>query len=615
MKRNIGTILGCCLALPVLALANQAHADSELRFSQTTAGGIVATGNALGLSKQTDANGPGLRDSIGTFMCLDPASIDTTPTNPANPWFQGTTHDWEQNGSEADLVLPDDRTEILYAELLWGGSTAYNLEDVTAHLDTPITLSFGNDSLEVTPDPLTRLTINEQASGFFARYYMRSADVTDFVAMHGVGTYAVSGVPATQDHLINTLNAAGWTLVVAYRNSAEPIRNLTIFVGGTFVDENATEDYAFSGFCTPPSGAVDGRIIISAIEGDANLAGDSIAIAETDDDPGLFTILEGPNNPANNFFASQINGPDGTLDTNGTFGDQNHDAAAGTNISGGRQSWDITSVPVSSTTDHLTAGQTTAVLRTQTAGDSYLPILAGFQIRVNSPDFTGDGTGAGAQPEWLSLDQTSTVTIALENTGMVTAENIALRAPLPDGLALESFSVAGNPGDVNGDAVDAADLDDGVLIGDIAGGSTLEVELVVRSTSAPNDGNYVINPSWNYSYVSCVGEPPLDEPYTLGSVVIEFVPDAADDTGTGDGGDSASASASASDTSDSASASAGDASATRGDETGGTGDSDSSGAVSDGDGCGCSTTEPRAPWALAFLGGLVLFGRRRRRNG
>lgn len=609
-------ILGCSLALPAFALAPQAQ-GSQLRFSQTAAGNVVATGNALGLSKETDQNGPGTRDSVGTFICLDQNSVDDDPANAANPWFGGTTSDWEENGSEAQLAVPD-RSEILYAELLWGGSTAYNLENVIAHLDDPITLSFGNDSIEVTPDGDTALTISEQSQqGFAVRYYMRSADVTEFITTHGAGTYAASGVPATQDHLINTLNAAGWTLVVAYRNSAEPIRNLTVFAGGSFVDENSSEDYEFAGFCTPPSGDFDGRIVISAIEGDANLPGDSIAIAPDDTDDEAFVTLEGPNNPANNFFASQLNDSDGNLDMSGTFGDRNHDAAAGLNVEGGRQSWDVTSVSVSSSDEHLSAGQTAAVLRTQTAGDSYVPIMAGFAIRVNSPDFTGDGTGSGADPTALMLDQTSTVTIAIENTGMVEATDLLFRAPLPEGLALDSFAVDGNAGDINGDPVDANGLESGVAVGDVGPGAAREIELVVRSVSEPTDrsGDYIIMPSWEYDYVSCVGEPPLTEPHATPPVVIEFTPEPDATTGLDDTGDSASASAS--DTSDSDSASAGDAdaSATRGDETGTGGDSDSAGQASDGGGCGCTTSEPRAPWALAFLGGIALFGRRRRFGG
>ncbi|MBC8067120.1 MAG: hypothetical protein IAG13_02210, partial [Deltaproteobacteria bacterium] len=295
--------LGAAVATPSSASA------SDLRFNVTAAGNVTATGNTLGLSKQMNLNGPGTEDSIGTFVTLDLTSTDTHPANPGNPWFDGTTELWEEGWSAADLALPFE-SEVLYAELVWGGSTYYGVEDVRESLDVPVELGFGLDVIEVEPDPLTALEVDEtSAQGFFARYYMRTADVTEFVAAHGAGAYDVAGVPATQDTGINSLNAAGWTLVVAYRNSSEPIRNLTVFVGGSFVDEESTEDYTFAGFCTPPMGEFDGYAVVSAIEGDADLTGDGLAIAETD--AGPFVDLVGPNNPVDNFFASQINDPDG----------------------------------------------------------------------------------------------------------------------------------------------------------------------------------------------------------------------------------------------------------------------------------------------------------------
>ena len=68
--------------------------------------------------------------------------------------------------------------------------------------------------LVVEPDPVTALTLAEVATdGFAVNNYMRSGEVTDFVATHGAGFYAAEGIPATQDSLIDELNTAGWTLV------------------------------------------------------------------------------------------------------------------------------------------------------------------------------------------------------------------------------------------------------------------------------------------------------------------------------------------------------------------------------------------------------------------
>jgi len=334
------------LAIVTTTALPQVAEAQALRFSATAPGGIIGTGNTLGLAKGDNENGPGTLDSIGTFISLG-NTIDNMPVNAANPWPMGTTYDWMQNGSSAVLDLPE--AEVLYAELVWGGSYQYGTEDVSAALGSSVTLAANGQMVMVTPDPVTALTISETAiTGFAVRYYMRSADVTNFVKQAGKGTYSVSGVPATQTTSIKSLNAAGWTLVVAYRDEGAAIRNLSVFVGGSFVDENETQDYTVTGFCTPPAGEVTGNVIVSTIEGDASYINDKLQIAPTAADPTKFKDLYGPNNPADNFFCSQINDSAGMLDTRGTFGMMNHNAMTGVNTKGGRQGWDVTTVGVSS---------------------------------------------------------------------------------------------------------------------------------------------------------------------------------------------------------------------------------------------------------------------------
>ncbi len=586
-------------------LATTAHA-SELRFSQTAAGRVVATGNTLGLSKEFSLNGPGIEDSIGTFITLDGASVDDDPANPGNPWPTGTTGDWTANGSEATLTVPAG-AEVLYAELVWGGSTADGSEDVTAFVDDPVTLAFGGDTELVTPDGVTALDISEIAfSGFPANYYMRSADVTDFVLAHLAGTYSVSGVPATQSAGFNSLNAAGWTLLVAYRDSSEPIRNLTIFVGGSFVDEDSTEDYDFAGFCTPPSGPFEGSAVVSTIEGDADIIGDGFQIGEST--LGAFADLSGPNNPVDNDFCSQLNGPDGQLDPSGTFGMANHDPAGGFNVVGGRQGWDVTSIAVSSSAGQFINGQTEAVLRATTTGDSFVPTAAGFAIEVNAPDFTGEGNGAQGDPLLLALDQSSTITVNLRNGGLVDATDIVFRAALPEGLELTSFAIDGNPGGLDGNPVVEAALATGVAIGDVGVEQAREVVFEVTANGPPADGErYVIEPGWDYDYISCVGEPPLTEPHSTVPITIDYDAPAGTTGGLDDtAGDSAGDSAGASDSG--TGATTGDADDTSG---GILSDSASVGSSEGVDGCGCRSNGDRAGWAGALLL-LAAFGRRRK---
>lgn len=84
-------------------------------------------------------------------------------------------------------------------------------------------------------------------------------------------------------------------------------------------------------FITPDLLPITGRLFVSAQEGDAVLEGDRMLFGR---DAASLAPISGPNNPEDNFFASQINDQNGVLDTSGTFGTRNANAAAGTNTSG-----------------------------------------------------------------------------------------------------------------------------------------------------------------------------------------------------------------------------------------------------------------------------------------
>ena len=577
-----------------------------LRYSTTAAGKIVSTGNTLGLSKALNENGPGTKDSIGTFVALG-NSVDNNPFNPLNSWPAGTTFDWTKNGSTAVLALPNEGT-VLYAELIWGGSDKYS-EDVTALLGTPVTLAAGNATITVPPDPATALTIATTAmAGFAVNYYMRSADVTAFVKAAGSATYSVSGVPATQTTTINSLNAAGWTLTVVMRDSSEPVRNLSVFVGGSFVDENSQQDYTISGFCTPTAGPVNGKVSVSTIEGDANLTGDQLLIAPTI--AGPFVQLSGPNNPPDNFFCSQINGPTGNLDTQGSFGLANHNALLGVNIAGGRQGWDVTTVPVNSQAGQLKNGQTSAVLRTITTGDSYIPTLAAFAIDVNAPDFTGPGSMLSFSADTVKIGDKLTATMDLVNKGQVTAQTVVLTLPIEAGLSLTQFQMDGQNGDINGMAVTTAGLTTGVDAGTLAAGKTRHVVVSLDVVGPPKGTQYLLAPDWAYSFQLCAGAM-LPESYSqFGLVAFDPSGTTASSSGESSGattgatsgaGGTASVTTGSAGNGGSGGAGAGGGKSGSGGAGGGTG----SGTPGDPAGCGCTvpgeSDHPWAPGALALL--------------
>lgn len=150
--------------------------------------------------------------------------------------------------------------------------------------------------------------------------------------------------------------------------------------------------------------------------------------------------MSGPNNFANNFFASQINGDTGALNTTGTFGTRNQtNGAPGTNIIGGRQGWDITNVDVSA---RLVNNQSTAVLTLTTSGDAYIVNGNAIQVDINAPRITLSkstaATGAAAGDSIL-------YTVTVNNSGTANAASVVLSDSLPSGLTFipGSVTVAG----------------------------------------------------------------------------------------------------------------------------------------------------------------------------
>ena len=310
------------------------------RYSDVKKGGVVFTGNTLGLSKTANQNNAGTLGSIGAFTSLNNAlQVGNFPA--------GTTLDYTQNGSRAILNLPAGST-VLYAELIWGGLFRSSANNISALINNSVTFTTPLGATAVAPDPATSQTFNIPADNITVGFYVRSANVTAQVQAALSGTYSVQGVPALieaiDDRTADT-NHAGWTLAVAYENANETLRNVTIWSGGTVVSPNTgSTTITVSNFLTPDTLPITGKIFVSAQEGDAVLTGDRMLFGQS---VATLEPLSGPNNPQDNFFASQINNSNGTLDTTGTFGSRNANASAGTNTSACLEGWDVTAVDVS----------------------------------------------------------------------------------------------------------------------------------------------------------------------------------------------------------------------------------------------------------------------------
>jgi len=376
------------------------------RFLTNTNGAITFTGNTFGLNKQAKANAPGTAGSIGTFISVNPSSVDGSfPT--------GTTANYLQNSSSAILRLPSTTTQILYTELIWGGSYLYGGEDVSSALNNAVTFITPSRTVSVQSDTATRFTLT--SSSF---YYVRSANVTNLISQ--AGTYSVLGVPGTQSTTENNANAAGWTLAVVYADPLQKSRNLSIFVGAELTSSaTGSSTAAVSGFGTPITGTVNGRLLVSAIEGDSAIVGDQLQFGPT---TASLQPVSGPNNPINNFFASQINNDSGTLDTSGQFGSLN--STPGGSLSGAKQGWDITNIDVSV---RLSNNQTSAVVRGTTNGDTYVISALALQVDINAPVLN---VSKSANVTSARTGDIITYTVQVSNTGTAAANVLIATDPL-----------------------------------------------------------------------------------------------------------------------------------------------------------------------------------------
>ncbi|WP_068606939.1 tandem-95 repeat protein [Paenibacillus swuensis] len=437
------------------------------RYNTTTNGAITFTGNSLGLSKLNNANAPGTAHSIGTFITVDTSLRDNT-------YPLGTTASYLLNSSAAQLRLPV-QSVVLYAELIWGGSYSFGGENVAAALNNAVKLTNNAGTFNITPEAATATTFTSRA------YYIRSANVTSFVQQGGGGTYIVGGVPGTQGNAENAGNACGWTLAVVYQNASLPSRNMTVFVGSELVDNpTSTAAASVSGFSTPTSGPLSGRLLVSAVEGDSAITGDQMQFGPT---VASLSAVFGPNNVIDNFFSSQINGDTGLLDTSGTFGTLNH--PLGGAASGARQGWDITNIDVSS---KLVNSQTSAFLRGTTTGDVYIINGLALQVNINAPVLA---VTKSVNRTTAFLNEIITFTVQITNTGNATATNLNLKDNDTPGTTFIANSVT-----VNGTTQPGVDPYIGMSLGSIANGQRITVtyqsQVTNQAFNPPRYDNQVI---------------------------------------------------------------------------------------------------------------------------
>ncbi|MGL5416309.1 MAG: DUF7507 domain-containing protein [Clostridium sp.] len=490
------------------------------RFSTIDRGALIFTGNTLGLAGYLASitpfptgtvppllPGPGAVDSIGTF-------ITTQNLTAAGGWPLGTTDNYLQNSSSAQVIIPPGST-ILYAELIWSGIIVNQDFNLLANLNSSVNFMTPVATTPITPDPTTTISFSAGGSGNTA--YVASQDVTALVQAGGSGTYTTGAVPGVLGNSVNSIppftpplnvspqNFLGWTLAIAYKNASLPVRSLYIWVNDDLINAAAPPlDIAVTGLATATTGALQGKLFISSGEGDANIVGDQAffgpnvgslvnignVVTTPNANPGTT-----PNNPGNNFFSSQINGGNGLLDTTGTFGTVNQQAFPGTNISAARQGWDIATVDVSNA---LLNNQTSAVIRLSTVGDAYINNAVGLQVNALEPIFE---MNKAVDKTIVNVGDTLTYTVTMKNISIINADNVIFTDAIPPETSFVAGSVI-----VDGSPQGGANPVTGINLGTIAPNQTVTVVFTVKVNSLPPTPPQLNNVAViNYTFEAVVG--------------------------------------------------------------------------------------------------------------
>src|SRR4051794_35745417 len=216
--------------------------------------------------------------------------------------------------------------------------------------------------------------------------------------------------------------SGGWTLSVAYEDTNQPTRNLTIFDGFRFVlADGPPVDIPLSGFVTPRTGTVSTRIGLAAIEGDLGTTGDS---ATVNAGTPAARVLQNASNPANNFFNASISARDGTPFTLRRPNDVNqfgYDA------------------DVVDATGFLANGQSATTIRLATSGDGFAPQAVSFATDLFAPSLR---VVKAVDRDSARLGDVLTYTVGVSNAGLDAATNVTLRDVIPAGTAYEPNSLA-----------------------------------------------------------------------------------------------------------------------------------------------------------------------------
>ena len=363
------------------------------------------------------------------------------------------------NSSTASLSIPTNCSSIAFAGLYWSGTYPYEIGKLASNGDIdlgcsdcrredPRNIKFklpgATDYIDLVGTMIYDENDNEPISNQDA--YACFSDVTSLISNNASGfngAYTVANIRAAinniKDTNLNYGTAAGWTLVIIYKNDIETPKNFTVYDGFAYVNGYAgmhglggatSLDFTYSEFQTVPSGQVKGSYGIGALEGDRTIDGSFLQIKNKN---GEFVNLTDGSNPSTNFFNS-------TISQNGSYITSRNPYS--TNTLG--YDADLLTISAANNTGNslIKNNQTSATFRANSNSinsqrDAYFIFLSSFAIEVYKPDVQVVKTmqnSAGnviAQGSTVQPNDVLTYKVSVKNYGNDNAQNVVLTDLLP----------------------------------------------------------------------------------------------------------------------------------------------------------------------------------------
>ncbi|WP_051472284.1 CARDB domain-containing protein [Patulibacter minatonensis] len=391
----LAALLGALVVLGLAAVpaANAADRNFAPRFSVNDTGDIDIFGNTL-MTCPTSAAGCTAAQRSGVTTTSD----SMNQNNAYSMQYVDVDGDPSTfNSSRATVTIPTGST-VLFAGLYWGGraggATGF-AQRGTVKFKAPTSSAYV---------PLTATTLDDGGTaGASDSIYQGFVDVTSRVQAGGSGVYTVADVQAA----LGGDKLAGWSLVIAYRDTSQPARNLTVFDGIKSISGTQGGTIPVSGFLTPPAGAVKTRVGFVAYEGDAGIVGDSASLNGT--------ILSDAQHPATNFFNSRSS-RDGVLRT---ATDPNYPNNLGIEQS------------ILKADGILPNNATSATIGLTTSGDVYAPGVVTFATELYAPKVDQTKKVEDVNGGLVEQGDTLRYTIEGTNSGQDGAASFVLRDPIP----------------------------------------------------------------------------------------------------------------------------------------------------------------------------------------